>query len=365
MYGRGFWDSIGYRFLKSVNIQDVLVFTVAVVFFAWEIYALSVGRATARSGLPDNYGNFEKNMRPIESGEQKDSFSFGVVGDPHSSGTFERLCEKLQNEPLSFIVITGDFSKRCRKRYHDFFIYQCANTYDLSVPVFLIPGNRDVDYDNTCGNDISMDQFRSMYGPENFCFEYSGCLFVGVCTFPDHVSSAGGIDYLENTLAARRKKGQKVFVFTHVPSVMKPGLKTGTFKERNRFIEIVNRYEVDYVFASHYHGYARSERDGTVYLVTGGGGAELAETESFGGLHHAMVLAVDGDSVSEKIILAQSRQKPSSRLARASLAYLNPVLAKHTAGSIAVNLLVFAVFCRSFGKCLLRANETKRSIAGR
>ena len=359
MYGRGFWDGIGYRFLRSINFQDMLVFTAAIAFFSWEIYALSVGHATARFGLPDNYGNFDKNIRRLEGSESKDSFSFGVVGDPHGSGTFERLCEQLRNEPLSFIVITGDFSKRCRKSYHDFFIYQCAKTYDLSVPVFLIPGNRDVDYDNTYGNDISMDQFRDMYGPENFCFEYSGCLFVGVCTFPAHVSSAGGIEYLEKTLATRRKKGQKVFVFTHMPPVLKPGIETGTFRNSGQFIEIVNRYEVDYVIASHYHGYTRSERNGTIYLVTGGGGGDLHETESFGGLHHAMVLTVDGDSVSEKVILAQSRQKPSRRLARASLAYFNPVLAKHTAGSIAVNLFVLVVFCRSLRECLLRANRLR------
>lgn len=361
MYGRGFADGIGYRFLRSINLQDMLVFAAAVVFFSWEIYALSVGRATARSGLPDNYGNFDKNIRRLESSEPKDDFSFCVVGDPHGSGTFERLCEQLRNEPLSFIVITGDFSKRCRKSYHDFFIYQCANTYCLSVPVFLIPGNRDVDYDNTYGNNISMDQFRDMYGPENFCFEYSGCLFVGVCTFPAHVSSADGIEYLEKTLATRRKKGQKVFVFTHMPSVVKPGIKAGTFKERSRFIEIVNRYEVDYVFASHYHGYTRSERNGIVYLVTGGGGGDLHETESFGGLHHAMVLTVDGKSVSEKVIFAQSRQKPSSRLARVSLANFNPVLAKYTAFSIAVNLFVLVIFCRSLRECLLRAKRLSHS----
>jgi hypothetical protein len=359
MYGRGFADGIGYRFLRSINLQDMLVFIAAIAFFSWEIYALSVGHVTARSGLPDNYGNFDKNIRQLEGSEPKDSFSFGVVGDPHGSGTFERLCEQLRNEPLSFIVITGDFSKRCRKSYHDFFIYQCANTYGLSVPVFLIPGNRDVDYDNTYGSDISIEQFRSMYGPENFCFEYSGCLFVGVCTYPAHVSSAEGIDYLEKTLATRRKKGQKVFVFTHVPSVVKPGVKTGTFKERDRFVEIVNRYKVDYVIASHYHGYTRSERDGTVYLVTGGGGAELVETESFGGLHHAMVLDVDGDSVSERMVFAQSQQKPSSRLARLSLANFNPVLAKHAVGSIVVNLFVLVIFCRSLREVLLRANRLR------
>ena len=159
--------------------------------------------------------------------------------------------------------------------------------------------------------------------------------------------------------ASRRKKGQKVFVFTHVPSVVKPGVKTGTFKERDRFVEIVNRYKVDYVIASHYHGYTRSELHGTVYLVTGGGGAELVETESFGGMHHAMVLDVDGDSVSERMVFARSQQKPSSRLARLSLANFNPVLAKHAVGSIVVNLFVLVIFCRSLREVLLRANRLR------
>lgn len=62
-----------------------------------------------KEDLPDNFGNFEHVRQKVENQEFTDYFSFAVVGDPRGLDTFEDICDELRDEPLSFMVILGDF----------------------------------------------------------------------------------------------------------------------------------------------------------------------------------------------------------------------------------------------------------------
>jgi hypothetical protein len=67
-------------------------------------------------------------------------------------------------------------------------------------------------------------------------------------------------------------------------------------------IRMFATYKVDYVFAGHIHGYARSVRDGVTYIVTAGGGAPLYLPPEFGGYYHFVRVDVEDDSVRDKVI---------------------------------------------------------------
>jgi hypothetical protein len=59
---------------------------------------------------------------------------------------------------------------------------------------------------------------------------------------------------------------------------------------------------VNYVFAGHIHGYASSKRNGTVYIVSGGGGGPLHLPEDFGGFYHYVKIKVEGENIFDKIV---------------------------------------------------------------
>jgi hypothetical protein len=53
------------------------------------------------------------------------------------------------------------------------------------------------------------------------------------------------------------------------------GVHCGSAVEQAPWIDLFERYAVRAVFAGHDHGYARAERNGIRYFVSGGGGAPL------------------------------------------------------------------------------------------
>nr|NIV34386.1 hypothetical protein [Anaerolineae bacterium] len=62
------------------------------------------------------------------------------------------------------------------------------------------------------------------------------------------------------------------------------------------FMALMAEQQVDYVFAGHIHAYAREERDGVTYIITGGAGAPLYGTDHPQAFHHFLQVAIqDGD----------------------------------------------------------------------
>lgn len=57
-----------------------------------------------------------------------------------------------------------------------------------------------------------------------------------------------------------------------------------------------------YVFAGHIHGYGREERNGTVYILTAGGGAPLYLPAFDGGFYHYVKVTVDGNKITDELV---------------------------------------------------------------
>jgi len=346
---------------RQLNRRTELVIIAATAtLIGFETYSLAIVHIGDKADLPANIGNFERVKNSLKEQETQEKFSFAVIGDTRATKTFEQLCVKLRNEPLSFMVILGDFVETCTKGNHDYFKSECINKYHLPFPVFLIAGNHDVVCEKASyGTDkVTLADFEQMYGPSNFAFEYNGCLFVGLCILPYPFHAGESIKFLDSTLAEHGNKNQKVFVFTHVPPVMSIGPLANPFENVEQFIDIIDRYKVDYVISAHYHGYNRTIRKDTVYLVTGGGGAPLDEKKTFGGLYHAVVLTIDDEFVSEKTILARNGKSTVDDLRYFAIAKLAPFLIKYRALTVAENILVFSML----GASLANLIDWKRTI---
>ncbi len=331
----------------QISKKALSIVIIVVLLLGFEIYAIATGHTEGQTDLPENYGNFQSNIDAMARQAPKERFSFAVVGDIEGSRTFEKLCDKLRDEPLSFMVMLGDLVEECGKSNHACFRYECAEKYRLPFPVFLIAGNRDVAYDETEQDigKVSLIDFEKMYGKPNFSFEYNEYLFIGLCILPPPYSTAKSIEFLETTLAKKRKDNQKIFVFMHMSPVLKPDSIAACCENVQELMDIINKNKVDYVISAHYHGYRKTEYRDTVYLVSGGGGGDLDETETFGDLHHAIVLTVDYESVSEKVIFAQRSADISNAVKHFAVAELYPFFVRHPVLTIAENLVMICIIC--------------------
>ena len=326
------------RISKQVLSIAIIVF----ILLGFEIYTIAAGHTEEQADLPENYGNFQSNIDAMARQTPKEGFSFVVAGDMEGSDTFETLCEKLRNKPISFMVMLGDLVEECGKVNHAHFIYECAEKYRLPFPVFIVAGNRDVAYDEAEQDidKVSLTDFEKMYGKSNFSFEYNKCLFIGLCILPPPYSTGKSIEFLEATLAKKQKDIKKVFIFMHMPPVLKPDSVTACCANVQELVDIINNNKVDYVISAHYHGYRKTEYGDTTFLVSGGGGGNLDETEAFGGLHHAVVLTVNNESVSEEMIFAQQNTNISGAVQHYATTNLYPFFTRHPVLAIVENLVL-------------------------
>jgi hypothetical protein len=72
-------------------------------------------------------------------------------------------------------------------------------------------------------------------------------------------------------------------------------------KVTEELVKLFAKYKVTRVFAGHIHGYAKTERDGVVYSISGGGGGQLHLPPEFGGFYHYLRIDVDKKKITDTI----------------------------------------------------------------
>ena len=245
--------------------------------------------------LPPLFGNFKEVRATLTNVPRKDEFCFAVVGDIRgASGIFETIVEELHETPVDFAVLLGDCSKGT-EACHRYFRMESAEECNFSFPVFYIAGNHDID-----PKFFPISRFEALYGPTLFSFEYQDCLFIALRTIGDPASSRASVDFLRSFLSRERTNYRKVFVFMHIPPPV-PSLDSAKSTGPGELIPLFRRLKVDYVFAGHFHGYAQTKFNGTTYIVSGGGGARL-DNRTSRQFHHAVVIRVGKDYVSERVL---------------------------------------------------------------
>jgi len=323
--------------LKIIAVlSGTLVFLFFVLVLAFEAYTIVAVRTEAGKPLPPTFGNFDRVRALLQSDPRRSEFSFAVLGDAHSYSPFERICEQLRDEPLSFLVLLGDIVARPTPGYHDFLRAELASEVALPFPVFYALGNHDVD-----PTTFPLRRFEETYGPTNFSFEYQGCLFIVLRVLPPPESTRESLSFLESVLSARRADCRKVFVFMHCP-LMSSEPVTTPLPDAREFTALFDRFKVDYVISGHHHGHARVKVRDTVYLVSGGGGADLDPAGS-GMFHHAVVITIRPDMVSEKILFVPGGDDLQDRIESLAIAKVYPLLEAYPSLAIIANAAILLV----------------------
>ncbi len=267
--------------------------------------------------IPQNLGNWPRIVSPLKAYPEDRPVSFAVVGDTLSSGTFGVLLEELRRRDLDFIVHLGDFVSEPTWEGHAFFLKQMER--DLGPggpPLLLVTGNHDVE-----PKTFPLSAFESVYGPSSFAFRCGGNLFVIACNALPGKSVEEWKADVERLISERRQGVRRVFVFMHKPP-LDPTQST-SHPGAARFQERWGGLGVDYFISGHLHGYGRTQIGRTVVLVSAGGGARFKPSRT-GSFHHAVLIRVAGDQVTEEILPVEAHMDIGDKLERALLTQAFP-----------------------------------------
>ncbi len=274
--------------------------------------------------------------------EECSYFDFAVIGDSRSesergpSPIFHDLLEEIigRADP-AFILHGGDIVHE--GEYVHEWVNELSEIEDLApyVPLMYTIGNHDdgpVDGPGAYYNQVyqlptnlesKTGEFVPYADVEDFYyFTYADAIFVSLST-QTYTDFAMQARWLDEVLANNPRKWK--FVFFHHPIYTSDPF--GVFHEPNEkgqneyFVPIFDKYHVDIVFTSHNHFYERFEpsyggwgdeaqpvddfASGTVYVVTGGGGATTAPftvcnaegSVTCSGRNHYVSISIEGNKL--------------------------------------------------------------------
>jgi predicted phosphodiesterase len=319
------------------HIKRLLGWLWVAVVFAVTV-GLLAGLQVAMTTVPERLGNFEGEISRMEKATDPNKFTFLVAGDiKGGTATFEGMLDEISGERPAFLVIVGDFVSLPTEMNHKFFAMEMAE-HCKHMQVFVIPGNHDISPDR-----FSAEDFRKTYGADQYHFRIGHNLFIFLNDLIGYNDNGEYLAYLEKVLKEYEGKGYKSFVFTHIPPAgVVPNIKCNTPPENEKFLELIRKYKVNYVFSGDHHGYAKKTVDGTTFTVSGGGGARLRGQE--GRFFHILRMDVEGDDVTETVIAGQRRIESVDLLEYNIAVHIWPIITGHPMVTLAVLAAVSGLF---------------------
>ena len=253
-------------------------------------------------------GNKTSNVKALK--EKGIPFSFLVISDTHNSNVGENLLKAaMKKEDVSFLIHVGDFVNGPGLWEHRFFLTDMAVGVKPPFPIFLVPGNHDIDYfpsaKKQSGQRMTPEVFESLYGARNFNFLFNGCLFI-ICEI-DPRNPTGYLNYLREILSKKGLGKKYIFIFMHYPPErLVKYMERSALPNEEEFFSLIESYKVTTCFFGHYHGYRRGQIKGVNLIVLGGGGGRLKSWQSeWGKFHHLLKINVDENIIIEDMLTPQ------------------------------------------------------------
>lgn len=264
------------------------------------------------ASLPSYGGSIREVVQSIERVKSTASpFQFAVLGDSRDGEkVYTQLLQMILERKPDFVIHLGDMiskppeiSKPHEKEWHKFFELSRPINH---IPFFPVVGEHDGGT-TYLGEEMYREQFLLPEGKTYYAFKAGGALFVVL----NSVRGKGIIfddqwSWLKEMLPS--SKGILKMIFLHRPlfppmDSIKLGDWTGTrSQERDDLHRLFLKTNVKVVFAGHDHRYDRSEKDGILYLITGGGGAPLHALKDRGGFFHYVWVSVDKGKMEGEVV---------------------------------------------------------------
>lgn len=247
-----------------------------------------------------------KSLDPI----RKNSFSFVVMGDNRPQGrktsdtqpkVFYNIIDEVNLLDPEFSVILGDLIFGYSKNTH--VLGRMWNEFNkaaknFNAPYYLVIGNHDV------SNQEMEKQYIAHYEkefPKYYSFNHKNSHFIVLdCEEPGAEEQIIGkqLEWLKKDLK-RNKKAKHIFVFLHRPLQE----EVDPTNWMTTIHPLLAKYNVDTVFAGHWHVYQKSAtRDGIRYIITGGAGAPIGNSTINGSFFHYLLVTVRDNKTSIAVI---------------------------------------------------------------
>jgi len=153
--------------------------------------------------------------------------------------------------------------------------------------------------DRKCGG---AENYFDIFGKFYYSFDYGNSLFIVLDDANETRIDAVQMKWLEEQL---QKNYQHKFVFLHVPPFdprSENGHSLGDKENAKYFMDLMEKYKVDIVFASHIHAYFDEMRNGINYVITSGAGSELWGTDPNHYFNHYVKVEINGGKISKEVI---------------------------------------------------------------
>ncbi len=272
----------------------VVIFFILVFLFSSGIKTYSVLTEPKISDW--NYCQLQK----IDS--TKNNFSFAVFGDNKNSvKTFNNLISKLNKDNILFAIDDGDLVYDGEKEKFRFFLNQIN---DLNKPLLTVFGNHEAKKSGRAN-------YYNFFGKFYYSFTVGNNYFIILDDANEKNLDIAQLAWLKNELKLSQQY-QNCFVFMHVP-IYDP--RKGEYKEGHSLTDLnfaqklnnlFDENNITMLFVSHIHGYYKGKWGKTPYIITGGGGAELAGSNPQHYFYHYIKINIDNSGVSYNIVKLKS-----------------------------------------------------------
>ena len=211
---------------------------------------------------------------------------------------FRRILSDASSGGDDLVVVGGDITPQGYPAQFDEFL-GVINAY--SVPVYVAPGNHDI---------LVSPATFAQYFPLRQGFDHQNAHFTLVDS-SRLTLSADDLAWIDADLAATQQPLK--FVVMHVPPFMPYPVPADTEMQAgsDAFVALMDKYDVTLVLAGHLQAYARMERGGVPYIITGGGGSPPAVPAVLGGRYHYTRVEIRGTTVTHTVVWLDEVMPPS------------------------------------------------------
>lgn len=192
----------------------------------------------------------------------------------------DAFCEEVKKRRPNLVLLLGDLSFNGEKISHIELAKKLEKIVEAGIPVYLIPGNHDIDYERSFGffgneiykvDSINAREFREIYvncgykRMEHFD-KYSGSyvsrladdlylLMLDTNSYNSNYLCEESFEWLENVLCEISKQGAKVLAVSHQNLLEQNFMFTEGFMIKNaeRIEELYGKYNVKLNLSGHMH----------------------------------------------------------------------------------------------------------------
>lgn len=192
----------------------------------------------------------------------------------------DTFCEEVKKRRPDLVLLLGDLSFNGEKISHIELAKKLEKIVEAGIPIYLIPGNHDIDYERSFGfsgneiykvDSINAQEFREIYvncgykRMEHFD-KYSGSyvsrladdlylLMLDTNSYNSNYLCEESFEWLENVLCEISKQGAKVLAVSHQNLLEQNFMFTEGFMIKNaeRIEELYGKYNVKLNLSGHMH----------------------------------------------------------------------------------------------------------------